>query len=114
MSVLELRKPNGMVAKLFPNPTNGMLTVELAEGADATSIDVLDASGRVVLSEIVVEGTIRKTLDLSGMAEGVYGVRLNSETQSGTSRFVIPEVIRMLNQKKSLPKIREAFFVSCS
>ena len=78
-----------MVAKLYPNPSNGFITVEFAKEANVSSIQIFDATGRVVLSESVIEGSIRKSLDLTGMAEGVYGIRVNSDKQTSTAQFVI-------------------------
>lgn len=84
-----IEESNALVARIFPNPSSGLLTIEFAEGANISSIEILEASGRVVLSESVIEGSIRKTLDLAEMPAGVYGVRLSSDEQNSTSRFVI-------------------------
>ena len=62
--------------RIYPNPTNGILTIELA-GSVAKSIHVLDIHGREICS--IIPGT-KKTveLDLSLYESGMYLVNINS------------------------------------
>lgn len=61
---------------LFPNPSEGMLTVGSSLVQGAVSIRVQDATGRVVH---VVNGTHQRTFDLDHLASGPYWVTLTSE-----------------------------------
>ena len=67
--------------RVYPNPTpNGQVTLELSGARGATQLTVLDAVGRVVLSQQLPAstGTVTHALDLSGAATGVYLLRLSS------------------------------------
>lgn len=54
--------------KLYPNPTSGILNIEL-ECLD--KVEVIDAVGRVVMTQ-----TVGNTVNLSSLNNGVYAVRL--------------------------------------
>ena len=59
-------------ASVFPNPSNGVVNVELNANANAT-VTVVDVLGQVVYrsNENFVAGD-RKTVDLSANAKGMY------------------------------------------
>jgi hypothetical protein len=70
--------------KLYPNPTNGILTVEISGllEVEQGEIRILDTSGRTVkYSESIAP---QNTFDLSGQANGIYLLRisLNDETKT--------------------------------
>ena len=68
---------NGVEA--FPVPTNGALNLELDLGAVQKNLtmELRDASGRLILSEQWKgQATGRRTLDLGAVAPGHYTVRL--------------------------------------
>lgn len=57
---------------LFPNPSNGNVTLRVAE-AGLHRVEVIDAAGQLVGTSTVI-GT--STLDLSDLAKGLYSVRV--------------------------------------
>jgi len=61
--------------RIFPNPTNGIINME-SEGV--MSIEVIDITGRVVISQQGAE-----SVDMSQLPNGVYAVR--TLTEKGTS-----------------------------
>lgn len=63
----------GLPARAYPNPTPGLLTVELDEAA-AFSVEVYDAIGRRVLTQR--ESGVRAEVDLSAQPAGMYRVRV--------------------------------------
>lgn len=70
---------------LFPNPNNGMFTVELslAERNDVT-LSILDARGKLVASRRATGTTeVNETFDMSGIARGMYLLRV--ETRQGAA-----------------------------
>jgi para-nitrobenzyl esterase len=67
-NVAELVQPQGI--QVFPNPTEGLVTLELPE---ATRISVLDMSGREVMFQRHPAGTVR--MDLGALPNGIYLVR---------------------------------------
>jgi len=62
--------------KVYPNPTGGVLTVELANGADK-NIQVTDVTGRVVLNKTGKNERIE--MNLNTLSNGIYYVRIQSE-----------------------------------
>ncbi|WP_417611391.1 T9SS type A sorting domain-containing protein [Owenweeksia hongkongensis] len=74
---------------VFPNPTTGNVTVEIAQGGTYT-IDVLNLVGQVVYSEQVsINGGEKLNRDFSNLTKGVYLINLNGEGISKTSKLTL-------------------------
>jgi hypothetical protein len=69
---------NGALAglRVYPNPSNGQLNVELNNTADK-NVQIVDVTGRVVLSAQSTEATLK--FNLSTLANGVYYVKVKSQ-----------------------------------
>ena len=70
---------NNIEMNVYPNPTTGMVNVE-AEGIQ--SIDVLDMTGRVVMT------SSESVIDMSNMANGVYMFRVNTVNGNSIQKVV--------------------------
>lgn len=71
---------------IFPNPTNGILTVELPKQTEA-NLNVFDKTGSLVFEcQIVKE---KSTLNFSHFAPGIYFVSLRSALGAASSKLVI-------------------------
>jgi hypothetical protein len=55
--------------KVYPNPTNGKLTID-AENFEG--VEVYDVSGRLILESEL------KTIDLEGQSKGLYLLKINA------------------------------------
>ncbi len=62
--------PATQQVRVYPNPTRGIVTVELGNGTD---IDLYDIRGNKVLSRCNANGIV--TLDISALPQGVYILR---------------------------------------
>lgn len=73
--------------RVYPNPASTVLTIEsgLTEHANGL-IRLVDMNGRIVLEE---QMNGRNQLDVSGIAAGVYTIRVISEDQVATQQVVI-------------------------
>ena len=72
---------------LFPNPTNGMLTIGGVQ--EAARVEIVNALGEVVM-QTVVNGAEQQMLNLEGYASGVYMVRLQMNSGALVSKqFVV-------------------------
>jgi hypothetical protein len=71
-------RENGALAglKVYPNPSNGQLNVELNNSADKT-VQIVDVTGRIVLAGQSAEATLK--FNLSTLANGVYYVKVKSQ-----------------------------------
>jgi len=76
-------------ASIYPNPSNGVVNVELNANANAT-VTVVDILGQVVYhaNENFVAGN-RKTIDLSTQAKGMYLLSLEGEGINVVERISI-------------------------
>ncbi|MFT3884496.1 MAG: choice-of-anchor L domain-containing protein [Flavobacteriales bacterium] len=78
---------NGL--SLFPNPAVDILHVGLPEAMQGiTDLQVLDASGRVVLHQ-VFNGGRSTTIDLSDLPAGLYMVKAESQGKLSTARVSV-------------------------
>ncbi|MCB9191947.1 MAG: S8 family serine peptidase [Flavobacteriales bacterium] len=69
---------------IYPNPTNRYLNFDLEEGITPNTIEVIDVTGRVTMNM-----TYQRSIDLSGLNDGVYSVRLRTETSSYSSKIIL-------------------------
>lgn len=76
---------------VFPNPAADNLYIKFAEGERQVSVVVSDIYGRVVRSMSFgnVSGGETKTIDISGLSEGIYTVRIVNDTDSRIEKIVI-------------------------
>lgn len=94
--------PNGLVAdpanaagwSLYPNPAATADRVQLTATvptAGSVTVQVLDALGREVRATRLTApaGPLRHTLDVRGLAPGLYGVRLTTSGATTTQQLVV-------------------------
>ncbi|MBU1008681.1 MAG: T9SS type A sorting domain-containing protein [Bacteroidetes bacterium] len=82
----------GVSVSLFPNPSNGKFIVELnGKNTNGISMRVVNNLGKVVFenNQINVVGDYHQEIDLSGMAEGVYFVQLESNGKTLSKKIVV-------------------------
>ena len=77
---------NGQM-KLYPNPSNGKFTIELGDGMDIRTVKVYNIIGSVVKEQQVKANSKIIDMDLSGVSEGVYVVRMEGEAKSFTQKI---------------------------
>ena len=70
---------NTIVFNLYPNPTNGEVSIDFTDVMSGSILNITDASGKLVYTTSVSESTIK--IDLSTYENGVY--LLNLSTQEG-------------------------------
>ena len=80
---------NAIAFGMFPNPTNGEVTVNVSGAHTGVLMQVLDASGRVVWSKgnMVLQGQVM--VDLSGLSSGTYNVMLSDDRGVSVQRLSI-------------------------
>lgn len=75
--------------RMFPNPTEGLTRIVFAEiPAALLEVSVIDATGRVVLSQIS-EGQTNISLDCTGLPSGLYSVRFRTNTEVGVRKLTV-------------------------
>jgi len=77
---------------IYPNPTEGQVTVKLPVQKTFTGdVTITDANGAVVMSRsgLTIPAGDVTTLDLSGLSEGVYSVKLSSNQATYSGRIIV-------------------------
>lgn len=70
---------------LYPNPANDYITIDLNGTSSNYQVAIFDVLGKNVYNT-EIDGT--KQIDVSSLAAGAYFVRLNSNSQATTIRFI--------------------------
>ena len=80
----------GGAVVVFPNPTHGRATVQfpLILGASTANLTLLDALGRTLRTQTVATNA-KAELDLTGLAPGLYAVRVQAGGSTATQRLVV-------------------------
>jgi hypothetical protein len=73
--------------KVYPNPTNNILTIEMQNSHSINSITITSLSGQKMFSGQLTES--RTQLDVSGFAKGIYLVSVASDHITDTQKLVI-------------------------
>jgi len=77
---------------IFPNPSNGQFSLSLRSNSrESLSLRIYDSKGAIVYqqSEILVNGIIKKDLDLKGLSEGSYLLTLENNKMQEVRKLVI-------------------------
>ena len=75
---------NSSLINLYPNPANTTVTVDGIQGE--AIVTIVDMNGRTVFSEKAVS---KLTIDLGGMAQGAYFVRITGENTTAIRKLIV-------------------------
>lgn len=72
---------------LYPNPTNGIVTIDLKDSSVAIdALNVVDVTGKTVYSKAVSNSSA--TVDLTPLANGMYFIKLKANHQEQTVKII--------------------------
>ncbi|MFY8170675.1 MAG: T9SS type A sorting domain-containing protein, partial [Candidatus Fonsibacter sp.] len=76
---------------IMPNPSNGLVNIILPVAKSGLTINVLDAVGKVVYSEVAISTTVgdKKQLNLDFLPKGLYTINLKTATENSFSKIVL-------------------------
>lgn len=78
--------------EIFPNPTNGVINVEISEtNAENLSVEVTNVLGAVIATKDLtkVNSTETVTFDLKGNASGIYFINISSDNATISKRVMV-------------------------
>ena len=75
---------------IYPNPTSDATTISVSGVSGVVRITVVDINGRTVRSETLeCSGDCQKTMEVDGLAQGAYFVRITGETVNMVKKLVV-------------------------
>lgn len=74
--------------KVFPNPSNGKVNIEINKDYYKANITVLDLSGKIIISETLSNNN-SKEIDLSSYAKGMYIIQLDVDNEKIVTKVII-------------------------
>lgn len=77
--------------KLYPNPTNGILNLELdLDGSDNISIRIMDMSGKQVFTQSIhhKSESTSESFDISNLSKGIYMIEVSSGEETAIRRLI--------------------------
>lgn len=83
---LSLIENDTVQAVIYPNPTNGKVTVSWSENLE-TNIDLFDLQGRIILSKKI--NASNTVVDLNHFSDGIYLISIQNEKVKTTRKIVL-------------------------
>tara|TARA_R110002072_G_scaffold158863_3_gene309928 strand:- start:929 stop:3469 length:2541 start_codon:yes stop_codon:yes gene_type:complete len=84
----ENKKQEQQLFKVYPNPTNNIVTIELITPSnEAIEYKIIDMGGRMV-RQANFKGRLKK-LDLSSFPKGIYFIQLQSKNTNSTTKLIL-------------------------
>jgi hypothetical protein len=80
---------NGTAVRVYPNPSSGRFTIEAEHATDIQTVKVYDIIGTLVKEVSIKSPAKTIDMDLTGMSEGVYIIRMEGSTGSVTRKINI-------------------------
>jgi hypothetical protein len=92
VSVEEFDNAMNNLGQAYPSPTSDVVNIPVNGASGAATIDIFDATGRLVRSEAVKGNSSLVTITVEGLNNGLYSARLRDNNGSGTATTF--EVVR--------------------
>lgn len=74
--------------QIYPNPTNGLITVQKTNEVNLVSAKLYDINGRLLKDIDLSEMSLEKQIDISKLASGIYIISVKSDNSSGVMRLI--------------------------
>lgn len=74
---------------VYPNPTNGVFTVDLNTTVDHATLSIVDLQGKVCYTAEIDNGTSSKTIDASQLENGVYILSIETNEFQTKTQIVV-------------------------
>lgn len=74
---------------IFPNPTDGLVNINVSDGEKLQRIVVYSLTGQVLYQEKLVGSVSEKTLDLKYLNKGVYFIEIQTEKSKMSKKLII-------------------------
>ena len=80
----------GLNIEVYPNPTNGTIMLDIEGESDGFVVDILDINGKSIHNQSIgsIASGVRKAIDLSHVADGMYFLRLDDGQSTITRKLI--------------------------
>ncbi len=75
--------------KIYPNPSNGLVNIDIANYVGELQINVYDLNGRQVYSQNVSNFNNSNAINLESLSTGVYVLKLNGENLNHSEKIIL-------------------------
>ncbi|MCF6213610.1 MAG: T9SS type A sorting domain-containing protein [Flavobacteriaceae bacterium] len=72
---------------MYPNPSDGQVTLQLPSDANKAQVSVFDYLGKSLIQKQI--STSNNTIDVSNLSAGIYFVRIQTGSKVGTKKLVV-------------------------
>jgi hypothetical protein len=75
---------------IYPNPAKEYVCIDFIAGInESTLVKILDISGKIVFSQILVSGNADvHSIDISSFKEGIYIIKIDNSQFSATHKLI--------------------------
>jgi hypothetical protein len=86
ITVLGIEVISNQMANVYPNPSNGNLTIEIID-QKFKSISIVNVLGEEILNQPIYSS--EEKIDLNAFAEGIYYIKLSSPKKEFVSKIIL-------------------------
>lgn len=77
------------VVSIYPNPSNGIFNIRMAQYSGKANLQVVDMNGRIVYNETEDNFSVEKSINLGGLQKGVYILKVNTSEFNYSNKIII-------------------------
>ncbi len=84
---MSINESNELRFSVYPNPSNGIFTVNVISDFIGSTLKMTDISGRLIYSQTI--GGLATSVDMNQNAKGIYLVEITKDGKSATQKIII-------------------------
>ena len=77
------------LVRVYPNPSNAIFNVRIAQYTGAVNMQVVDLNGRVVYAQNEANFNVEKVINLGHLAKGVYVLKVNTSDFNYSDKIIL-------------------------
>jgi len=89
INAIGIEDVNSSVFNVYPNPTNGELTIQTSENIIVESVFLVNTMGKIVLNKKIKNGVKKLSLTTDRLPSGVYHLNLKTQKRSYVKQIIL-------------------------
>jgi len=87
---LSISENENVVMQLYPNPSDGIFTLDLNNISGLAELQILNVEGQAVYAEMITgQLSYNKQIDMYGLTKGIYFIKVTGEHYTVTQKLII-------------------------